>query len=131
MEKRADALSKKTDANMFASKREIFENARKRWPLDLNLALRPSRHGSVLTEPSSLEIYNDIERGIEKSDEWAQLAAWAFHQAFSSLIKDRYECSHPVIIAREVSFESFDEMMRSNLAHESWRDERAIYLSLP
>jgi len=95
------------------------------------IAFDVSTPDTVVTEPSSFEVYQDIEKSIETVDEWSQLSAWAFHQALSLLIKEAYRKGEAVVVTGNVPFDLFDKMMMSNLSHELWHREREIYESIP
>ena len=122
---------------MITSKRELFENARRRWPDEVRiLDVQPNVNSTVYTEPSDVEIYRKIEESMEVSDNWNQLSAWAFHQALGKLGRYKYKNSKDRILrSKDVSFESFNTMMMRNMAKNKWGDEwaeeREIYLKLP
>jgi hypothetical protein len=121
---------------MVKSKRELFENARKRWPEEVRiLEVQPNIDNSIHTGPCSIEIYDEIEKSIDIYDNWNCIAAWSFHQAAGKLGRRKYKKSERILRFKDVSFNSFNTKMISNLAEDKWgddwKDEREIYLKLP
>jgi DNA-binding GntR family transcriptional regulator len=107
---------------MVINKTKLFESARDRWP-------------PIFTERETVAIYQAIEEACEptgeytQSDDWTQLANWAFHQALGALAKD--ERFKEIIHRDEVTFDLFDEWMRFNLSEECWDEERREYEASP
>jgi len=116
---------------MFTSKKELFDVTKRRWPKKFHVLSDKSSAEIVFTTPSEYDVYKHIESEIGKEDEWSQLMAWAFHQALSVFIKDRYRLQERLIRTEDVPFELFNEMLESNLTDDSWCNEREIYDSLP
>ncbi|MBA3898085.1 MAG: hypothetical protein H0X36_13340 [Sphingomonadaceae bacterium] len=112
------------------SKREIYDNARVRWPPTFRIIRGRSNANVVITDPSDFDTYRDIEKSIGPNDEWSQLSAWAFYQALGKEIRKSYEEGQLLVLTRNVPFGIFETQMKSNLADESWRDERIIYENL-
>lgn len=112
------------------SKHYLFAEASKKWPRAIKILQDGSDVASVLTDPSDTEIYRSIEREVG-DDDWMQIACWSFHQSMSLLIKDGHARGVSVVYPGDVTFTSFDTMMKSNLLHEIWRSEREAYSSLP
>lgn len=116
---------------MFSSREVLFRDANQRWPdrIDLEQVLSPN--GNIVSDPPDHEIYREIEKCIGSESDWSQLAAWSFHQALGNLIRLKHSqgCLH--VLTKDVTFEMFDEMMLSNLEHETWASEREIYTALP
>jgi hypothetical protein len=121
---------------MINSKRELFENARSRWPEEMQiLDIQPIILSCIYTKPCLNEIYRKIEKSMDISDDWNQVSAWAFHQALDKLGRYKYRNSSDRILRpKDVSFKSFNTMMMRNLAKDKWGDEwkneREIYLRL-
>lgn len=113
------------------SKRELFERVRTLWPKELHIPTAQPWLPAVSTEPAGFAIYEVIADSLPATDEWANLAAWAFHQALGELVERRYKSAERIVVVSDVSFGSFDTQMKSNLAHTSWDAERPIYLALP
>lgn len=126
-----DASLRRMDVRMFSSKKEIFDSTKRRWPEQFRVLSDRSSAEIVYTTPSEYDTYKNIEAEIGEDDEWSRLTAWAFHQALSVFIKDRYRLQERLIRTEDVPFKLFNEMLESNLTDESWRDEREIYDSLP
>lgn len=114
-----------------SSKRELYENARARWPSTLRILRDRSNDAVVITDPSDFDAYRDIESAIGTNDEWSQLSAWAFHQALGIKVRETYKERKLLVLTRSVSFEMFEKQIKSNLADESWQEERIIYEKLP
>ena len=120
---------------MLKSKRELFENARKRWPEEVRIFdIQLNINNCIYTYPCLSEIYDKICFSINKSDNWNQIAAWSFHQATDKLGRRNYKKSDRILLFKDVSFMSFNTMMMRNLAEDKWSDEwkveREIYLKL-
>lgn len=116
---------------MSSSKREIYENARARWPQMFRIIWDVSSATSVITDPSDFEAYRAVEESIGLNDEWSQLSAWAFNQALGNIIDEYFSDGKSLILTKAVPFEVFDKKMKSNLAHDCWQEERLIYERLP
>ncbi|PHQ59635.1 MAG: hypothetical protein COC10_13300 [Sphingobium sp.] len=112
------------------SKYYLFEEAAKKWPRKMIILQSASDSISISTDPSDTEVYKSIEKEVG-SDDWMQIACWSFHQSMSLLIKDCHARGARVVYPGEVTFTSFDTMMKGNLLHEVWRSEREAYSSLP
>jgi hypothetical protein len=115
----------------FAAREEIFNNARQRWPAKIRLLPDLSPMGNVVTTPCENAIYSDIENAIPENDDWAHIAAWSFHQALGEFIHQHWAQQCHEVETRDVTLDMFDRMMTSNLLHESWSAERAVYHALP
>lgn len=113
------------------SKRELFDSVRAHWPDQFRILDEQPVLPTVLTEPSDHDVYLEIEQRIDPKDEWHQLAAWAFHQALDKLVRRRQSESCALVRSEDVSFQSFDTQMKSNLADSSWDAERPLYTSIP
>jgi hypothetical protein len=113
------------------SKRELFDSVRAHWPKEFRILEEQPVLPTVLTEPSDHEVYLAIEQRLGPNDEWHQLAAWAFHQALDILVRRRHSESGTLVRSEDVSFQSFDTQMQSNLAHSSWDAERPLYAGMP
>lgn len=103
-------------------KRELFERARSLWPDAVTIG----------SEAASLDALNNVywpleERLSRDSDDWTQLAAWAFHQALAELAGSRPSAGLAALRPNDIAFEAFDRWMRSNLSDESWAKVRAEY----
>lgn len=113
------------------SKRDLFNSVRAHWPDGLRILDEQPVLPTVLTEPSGYDLYRAIEQRLDVGDEWLQLAAWSFHQAFDQLVRRRHRESRNLVGTKDVSFRSFDTKMKSNLSHTSWNAERPIYAAMP
>jgi len=112
------------------SKHYLFVEAAKRWPRMMVIVRGISDGSSILTDPSDTEIYRTIERDVG-DDDWMQIACWSFHQSMSLHIKDCHSRGEGAVYPGDVTFTSFDAMMKGNLLHEVWRSEREAYNTLP
>jgi hypothetical protein len=112
------------------SKNYLFAEAAKKWPRRMSIVQDASDGVSILTDPSDTEVYMAIEREVG-DDEWMQIACWSFHQSMSLHIKDCHSRGMSAVYPGDVTFTSFDMMMKGNLLHEVWRSEREAYSSLP
>lgn len=114
-----------------SSKRDLYEHARARWPSTLRIIRDRSNDAVVVTDPSDYDVYRAIENTIGANDEWSQLSAWAFHQALGIKIREDYNEKKLLVLTRSVTFEMFEKYIKSNLADESWEEERDTYNNLP
>lgn len=119
---------------MAIEKRKLFERTRERWPLIVRVV--PTDGVPCFeAEPSLVEVYRAIEAYCEPTgertaeDEWTGLANWSFHQALSAVAER--SASERYIHREEVTFEMFDERMRSNLSDDCWIAERKEYEENP
>jgi DNA-binding GntR family transcriptional regulator len=119
---------------MAIDKTKLFESTRGRWPLSFRIT--PTRGTPpFLDEPDTVAVYRSIEEACEptgeytQSDEWTQLANWAFHQALGEVAKN--VASEKIVRRDEVTFDLFDKWMRSNLSEECWHEERREYEASP
>jgi hypothetical protein len=113
------------------SKRELFESVRAHWPEEFRILDEQPNLPTVLTEPSDYEAYRAVEQHLDSKNEWHQLAAWAFHQALGKLVRRRHRELSKLVRSENVSFQSFDTQMKSNLLDSSWDAERPIYAVMP
>ena len=115
---------------MAIEKGKLFERTRERWPLAVRVVPADGMP-CFKSEPSLVEVYRAIEAYCEPTgertadDEWTALANWSFHQALWTLA-ERSNLERD-IQRDEVTFEMFDERMRSNLSDECWNAERIEY----
>jgi hypothetical protein len=107
---------------------DLLNDARLLWPPTLNLDDAVLNEGEVLAIPSLVAAYDAIEERIGEDNDWAQLGAWAFHQALWSEAVAALRAGQRTISSGRVSFEAFDEKMRENLNDPSWTEERGEYL---
>jgi hypothetical protein len=113
------------------SKRELFDSVQAHWPKEFRILDEQPVLPTLLTEPSDHEAYLAIEHRLSPKDEWQQLAAWAFHQALGKLVRQRHREAGKLVRSEDVSFQSFDILMKSNLSDSSWDAERTVYERLP
>jgi hypothetical protein len=119
---------------MIIEKSKLFEQARDRWPLRVRV-FPTNGFPPFDSEPRLVDVHRDIQASCDpngewtEEDEWTGLANWSFHQAFWSVadqsIEERY------VDRDEVTFELFDERMRSNLLADCWEAERKAYDESP
>lgn len=108
---------------MAIDKTKLFESTKERWP------------DGPMTASKEAAVYWAIEEACKppgeytQSDEWTQLANWAFHQAIGTLANDA--APEETVRREEVTFDLFDEWMRFNLTHECWEAERREYDASP
>jgi hypothetical protein len=104
-------------------KTKLFESTKERWPT------------FPITPSNGVAIYLSIEEACDprgewtQTDEWVQLANWAFHQALGALAESG--TSERTVHREEVTFDLFDEWMRFNLSDDCWEDERHEYEASP
>ena len=119
---------------MAIDKMRLFERTRDRWPQSFRITPTDGVPGFE-AEPSLVAVYDSIEEACEltgertQSDEWTQVANWAFHQALWALAKAA--TTERLISRQDVTFPMFDDCMRSNLSDESWDEERREYEDSP
>ena len=116
---------------MVTDKQTLFQIAMQRWPNKICISDKLPSKDSVATVPSLADIYRCIESEISENDDWDHIAAWSFHQALNEIAMMRRTERHQEVCPEQVPFELFDNMMTSNLADESWTQERDIYAHLP
>jgi hypothetical protein len=121
---------RKTGVSVFLTRREIFNNVRERWPSQIRMVGINSSQSAVLTTPPLFEVYKTISGQLAPDDNWAELAAWSFHQALDKLGRRKFRQRQTVLHPHDVSFQSFNTMMISNLSHEDWESERAHYMKM-
>ncbi|MDO9490497.1 MAG: hypothetical protein Q7J32_19170 [Sphingomonadaceae bacterium] len=120
---------------MAIDKNRLFERARERWPLVFRV-MPVEGVPCFESKPCIAEVYRDIEASSQPegegtpADEWKALAHWSFHQALWALAQ-QVEWERD-LHRDEVTFEMFDEWIRSNLAGDDcWRAERQEYEESP
>ncbi len=119
---------------MAIDKMKLFESTRDRWPLSFRVT-PADRVPSFKAEPELVAVYRSIEESCNpigertQSDEWIQVANWAFHQALWAVAEDG--ATERVVRREDVTFAMFDYWMRSNLSDESWDEERQEYDDSP
>jgi hypothetical protein len=120
---------------MVTSKRELFENARKRWPEGVRiLQTQPDINNCVHTAPPLYKIVEKIQKSIDFNDNWSQISVWSFHQAADKLGRRKYKQLERNLTFKDVSFMSFNTMMMRNLTEDKfrddWKEERERYMEL-
>ena len=120
---------------MAIEKWKLFDLARKRWPLSIHVVPRDGTP-NFEAEPGLVAIYEAVEASHQSTgdwtpqDEWQGLANWSFHQALWKLAER--SASERDIARDEVTFQMFDEEMRSNLwGDDCWIAERQEYEESP
>ncbi len=121
---------------MFKTRRELFEDAMKRWPESVMISEeQPRIKHCVFTEPCTNDIYSKIEENIGVNDNWRQVSTWSFHQAVDVLGRRLYKKGERALKFKDVSFKSFNSKMLGNMKEDApidyWKEEREIYLQLP
>jgi hypothetical protein len=119
---------------MAIDKMKLFESTRDRWPSKFHITPTDGVTGFD-AEPELVGVYDRIAASCEPlgdyahDDEWTQLANWAFHQSLWALAKGG--ATERVVRREDVTFEMFDDWLRSNLADDSWAEERREYEESP
>lgn len=119
---------------MTVEKGILFEQTKGRWPRRIRV-FPTSRFPFFYAEPCLVDVHSRIQAACDpkgewsKDDEWTGLANWSFHQALWTVAQQSK--TERDIDCDEVTFEMFDECMRSNLLSESWADERRQYEESP
>jgi hypothetical protein len=118
---------------MAIDKAKLFERTRERWPLTVRV--RPTNGVPPFdTQPCLVDVHGVIEASCAPAgewtaeDEWIALANWSFHQALWALAEGSGE-RH--LHRDQVTFDMFDECMRSNLSDDCWNAERLEYKESP
>jgi hypothetical protein len=106
----------------------LFHATKKRWPKIFKIRVATSESSNLICEPDLLDVYRLIERAIPETDEWGNLAAWAFHQALWGVVEKR-KVAGGSVGRDDVSFKEFDRMMRFNLSDDTWLNFRKEYES--
>lgn len=115
---------------MAIEKNRLFETTRERWPSYVHV-VPTDGWPTFETTPTLSEIYDAVEAACvpegdrTAEDEWIGLANWSFHQAFWALAENLGV--EGKVFREEVTFEMFDEQMRSNLSDDCWNSERVEY----
>jgi hypothetical protein len=110
---------------------ELFDVVRKKWPKVVKIVKRDNTVGQYETDPSDIELYEEIVKSIGNNNEWEQIASWAFHQALGEKITECFKNGLIIVYTNLVDFHSFEDYLISNLEDESWSEEREIYHLLP
>ncbi|MBB4155688.1 hypothetical protein GGQ80_003613 [Sphingomonas jinjuensis] len=82
-----------------------------------------------------MDLYNGVQAACDPANEWTEehewtgLANWSFHQALWTIAEQATE--ERDVGRDEVTFEMFDDCMRSNLAANCWVAERRKYEDSP
>ena len=118
---------------MAIDKVRLFERTRERWPLTVRV-LPTTGVPSFEAHPCLVDVHEAVEVSCAPAgewtaeDEWIGLANWSFHQALWALAERSGE-RH--LHRDEVTFDMFDDCMRSNLTDECWNAERVDYEESP
>ena len=104
---------------------DLFQNVRSLWP-DVILMTNDAHQKEDSAIWRVVDLYEAIERNVEH-DPWLALGAWSFHQALTDVARTRINYGATTVHTSDVSFEAFGANMRSNLADESWAEERKLY----
>lgn len=119
---------------MAIEKRRLFEQARDRWPTSIRV-VPTNGFPPFDADPSLVDVHGDIQAACDpkgdwtEEDEWTGLANWSFHQALWAMADQ--STSERCIHREQVTFEMFDEYMRSNLLADCWVTERQQYEESP
>ncbi len=102
---------------MAIDKTALFESTRALWPQTIfTFDAQNSLH----------RIYEANEASYPVDDNWRQVAIWSFHQALAGLERNARAQGAATFSPSEISFEIFDEWIRSNLCGDDcWLAERA------
>lgn len=109
---------------------DLFERAKALWPEENPLGDAVKNGAEVYETPSLVATYDAIEAQIGKGDDWAQISAWAFHQALWSEATVALHRGATSVSRETVSFDAFDKRMRRNLQDASWSAELSEYLEM-
>ncbi len=130
----ADIERLASDGFMAVEKSRLFEQAKDRWPR--RLRVYPTNGFPPFdAKPSLVDVHNDIQAACDpqgdwtEEEEWTGLANWSFHQALRAVANQ--STAERNLDRDEVTFEMFDERMRSNLANDCWVAERHQYEESP
>lgn len=119
---------------MAVEKRRLFERAKERWPRFMRV-VPTNGFPSFVVEPCLVVLHEGIQAACDpkgewtEEDEWKGLANWSFHQALCAIAER--SVAERSLDREEVTFEMFDERMRSNLLDECWLAERGQYEESP
>ena len=119
---------------MAVEKSRLFEQAKNRWPHRIRV-FPTNGFPAFDAEPSLVDVHDDIQAACDpkgewtEDDEWMGLANWSFHQALWAVANQ--STGERDLGRDEVTFEMFDECMRSNLADDCWVAERHQYEDSP
>ena len=119
-----------SDSVMAIERMRLFELARNRWPRRMRV-IPKNGFPPFDAEPSLVDVHGDIQAACDpkgewtEEDEWTGLANWSFHQAIWAVFDQ--STAERVVDRDEVTFEMFDECMRSNLSADCWVAERRQY----
>lgn len=122
------------DGFMAVEKKRLFEQAKDRWPRRMRV-FPTNGFPSFDAVPSLVDVHSDVQVACDpkgewtEEDEWTGLANWSFHQALWAVANQSN--AERDIDRDEVTFEMFDECMRSNLSADCWVNERRQYEESP
>ena len=130
----ADIERLASDGFMAVEKSRLFEQAKDRWPR--RMRVYPTNGFPPFdAKPSLVDVHKDIQAACDpkgdwtEEEEWTGLANWSFHQALRAVANQ--STAERNLDRDEVTFEMFDERMRSNLANDCWVAERHQYEESP
>ncbi len=106
----------------------LYNKAIKKWPDYVKISDGVD-HGVSYKFPELINLYDNIENEIDADDVWMELGCWAFHQALHRYAKEQYFNGKSIVKISDVSKSTFDEMLRENLADDSWDIERIAYFN--
>lgn len=110
---------------------DLYNLVRPLWPDNLDISDGELLENGGFMSLNMSNVYQIIEDSIDfKVEHWKNLGAWSFKQAVWKHAKERFENGIYVIELSNISLESFDFQVKSNLCEESWVSERAQYSGL-
>jgi hypothetical protein len=119
---------------MIVEKTKLFQQARDRWQRKMRVFPKNGFPPSDV-KPNLIDVHRDIQAACDpkgewtEEDEWTGLANWSFHQALWAVAEQ--SITERNVDRDEVTFEMFDECMRSNLLADCWVAERKAYDQSP
>jgi hypothetical protein len=109
----------------------LYNLVRPLWPDNIDISDGKLLENSGFMSLNMSNVYQKIEDSIDfEVEHWKNLGAWSFEQAVWKHAKECFENGVYVIELSNISLESFDFQVKSNLCEESWESERGQYLGL-
>ena len=109
---------------------DLYNLVRPLWPEKIDISdgkLDNQRFMSL----NMCNAYRKIEDAIDfEVEHWKNLGAWSFSQAVWKHAKECFEKGVHVIELSNISLESFNFQVTSNLCEKSWKNERNQYSGL-
>lgn len=106
---------------------ELYETYIGMWPCNVRI---DDAHltGAGPMFPMLSQAHASIENGLDhEADPWGSIFTWSMFQACHRYARELIEQGNSTLNTSDVPLELIDEYITTNLADESWADERSQY----